>query len=143
LFFSGSVKYAVDSKGRVNIPARFRNQIQLGDDSEGLMFYVTSGGKTPCLFVYPPRVFEKMAEKMEDEIGPILDPNENMPTYTELMASAEACRCDNQGRLIVPKKHLEWAQISGEVVIIGLGKRIQLWNPRLFEQYIRKSSIPA
>ena len=143
MFFSGSVTYAVDQKGRVNIPSKFRNQLQRGEDAEGLIFYVTTGGKLSCLNVYPPEIFENMAEQMEDETGPILDPNNNMPTYTELMASAESCRCDSQGRLVIPKKHLDAAQIDKEVKIVGLGKRIQLWNPQLFEQYTMKNSHPA
>ncbi len=139
IFFSGSSIYTVDSKGRVNIPARYRSQLTRDSStSDGLVFYVTTGGNMKCLNVFPPEVFESIAKKMEEECGAILSPNENMPTFTKMMADAESCRCDNQGRLIVPKKHLKEAEIDNKVKIVGLGQRIQLWNPDLFEEYVSK-----
>ena len=142
-FFSGSVIHTVDSKGRINIPARYRNQLgrDAADNGDGLVFYVTTGGPADCLNVIPLEDFEIMASKMEDECGPFLNPNESIRDFTEMMASAEACRCDQNGRLIVPKKHMEKAGIQDEVKIVGLGKRIQLWNPDRFETYILKQNL--
>jgi len=132
-FFTGSYNYSVDLKGRVNIPARYRSQ--MNQDPEGLYFYVTRG-PNKNLSVFPPEVFENIVEGLEQECGSYLEPNDNRKKYLSTMATAQSCRCDQQGRLIVPKDHLEYADITGEVKIVGLRNRIELWNPTLFEQYV-------
>lgn len=136
-FFTGSYKYSVDVKGRVNIPARYRSQIE--EDSEGQFFYVARGPNIN-LSVFPPEVFENMIEGLERECGSYLEPNDNRRKYLNTMATAQSCRCDKQGRLIVPKEHLEYAKINGEVKIVGLRNRIELWNPDLFDQYVNEQS---
>ena len=52
------------------------------------------------------------------------------------MSNAQPCRSDQQGRIIIPKEHLDYAQIKEEVLIVGLGSRIELWNPELFDKSI-------
>lgn len=137
MFFAGSVLYGVDKKGRINIPAQFRMQLDASKalSGNGQLFYVTVGLEK-CLNVYPESTFEAMVSKMEEETGASLDPNENMPRFVKIMGSTQACRADQQGRIIVPKQQLEEVQIENQVRIVGLGKRIQFWNPELYEAYI-------
>lgn len=137
MFFAGSVLYGVDKKGRINIPAQFRMQLDaskaLGGNCQ--LYYVTVGLEK-CLNVFPEHTFEAMVSKMEEETGATLDPNENMPKFVKIMGSAQTCRADQQGRIIVPKKQLEEVKIESQVRIVGLGRRIQFWNPDLYEAYI-------
>jgi MraZ protein len=148
-FFTGSDTYTVDSKFRVTVPAQYTSQLldRPGQTAEGLTFfavkYSLSGGKFKCIYLILPETFKDMAARMKEECGPILSPNDNMPTYTRLMASAKECRCDRQGRLIIPRKHLEYAQIDQSVMIVGLDDIIQLWKPSQYELYISEPQLSS
>jgi division/cell wall cluster transcriptional repressor MraZ len=139
-FFIGSDIYKVDVKGRVNIPSRYTSQLleNPGDKPEGLNFYVTtwSGGRHTCLILLLPEIFKDMAAKMKEECGPILRPNKNIAKYTKIMASAKACRCDSQGRIIISRRLLKEAQIKDRVLILGLDDIIQIWDPSMYEAFI-------
>ena len=146
-FFVDSGIYKVDQKGRVNIPSRYTNQLieKPGDTAEGLIFYATkysfSDGKFKWINLLLPDIFKNLAAKMKEECGPILNPNKNIKAYNRLMASAKECRCDRQGRIIIPRKHLDYAHITYEVMIVGSDDVIQLWNPELFEEHIVEPDI--
>ena len=140
MFLAGSFLYKVDAKGRINIPSNFRSQIEpaVSLSGEGQMFYVTTDPEG-CLNVFPENIFQDIASKMEGEIGSYLSPNPKMKTYVKVMASAKPCRSDQQGRIIVHKDQLEVADIKDQVLIVGLGQRMQLWNPSRYEVYIQSS----
>jgi MraZ protein len=139
MFFAGSFDHTVDEKGRVNIPASFRSQLPAADD---FSFYVTLG-REGCLYVFPPDVFEQMSIEMEKDTGSFLNPNSNKVVYTHIMALTQSCHCDAQGRLVIPKTHLEKAHIAGKVKIVGLKDKMQLWSPELFERYVQSLEMSS
>lgn len=139
MFFAGSFDHTVDEKGRINIPAVFRSQLPASDE---FFFYVTVGCEG-CLYVFPPEVFELMSIDMEKDTGSFLNPNNNKVIYTQTMALTHPCHCDSQGRLVVPKTHLEKARINGKVKIVGLRDKMQLWDPDLFEKYTQVSQMSS
>lgn len=142
--FSGNFKYTFDSKGRVNIPAQFRNQLveklDDGTDSQDSLFFHITYGKEPCLYVYPRSVFSKLVEKWEDISDPLMgeEDDDKVLLYRQIMAYAQPCRGDSQGRIIIPKDYIDYAEIDDEVLIVGLGSRIELWNPDKFDEYLKK-----
>lgn len=140
VIFSGQFKYTVDSKGRINIPAPFRSQLpdKSAEDeggTDGIFFHVTFG-VDPCLYAFPRSVFKEEVSKLEEECGSFFAPKDKIKLFRRIMSNAQPCRSDQQGRIIIPKEHLEYAQIQEEVLIIGLGSRIELWNPELFKESI-------
>ncbi len=139
MFFAGSFDHTVDEKGRINIPASFRSQLPASDD---FFFYVTVG-REGCLYVFPPEIFEHMSLDMEKDTGSFLNPNINKVVFTQTMALSQPCHCDAQGRLVIPKQHLDRAKIDGKVKIVGLRDRMQLWNPDLFERYIQSIEMSS
>jgi len=134
LAFSGNFKYTVDSKGRVNIPAPFRSQVS--DNT----FHITYGPNT-SLFVYPRERFKEFSMKLERSYGSLASSNEERRYLLKVMYDAHPSRCDQQGRIIIPKKHLEHAKIEKEVLIIGVVSRIEFWNPNIFEEFMHNGSL--
>lgn len=140
MIFSGQFKYTVDSKGRINIPAPFRSQLpdKSADDdggTDGIFFHVTFG-VDPCLYAFPRSVFKEEVAKLEEECGSFFAPKDKIKLFRRIMSNAQPCRSDQQGRIIIPKEHLDYAKIKEEVLIVGLGSRIELWNPELFNESI-------
>lgn len=136
--FSGQFRYQVDSKQRVQIPAPFRNQLidrSEDQDEEGIFFHVTFGSEA-CLYIYPRSIFTKEVAKLQEECGSFFTPPEKTRLFRKFMSNAQPLRSDNQGRIIVPKEHLEYAKIESDVLIVGLGNRFEFWNPDLFRQSV-------
>ena len=140
--FSGQFKYTFDSKGRVNIPAPFRTQLQEkredGSDSQDNLFFHITHGEEPCLYVYPRSEFKKVADKLQSMSDPLLgvEDTEKLKLFRRIMSFAQPVRGDQQGRIVIPKEQIEFAGITDEVLIVGMGNRIELWNPETFKEYV-------
>ncbi len=137
LSFSGKFFYAVDGKGRVNIPAVFRSQLEKGPDHT---FHVLMG-PNDCLFVYPREVFSSIAKQMEQKFGSMATPDEERRFFLQTMANAHPTRCDQQGRILVPAEHLRYAGIGSEVLIIGVVNKLEFWKPQVYEEFVLKGRL--
>jgi MraZ protein len=135
--FSGKFLYTVDAKGRINIPAVFRNQ--LSAESENA-FHITHG-PNDCLFVYPREIFTAIAAKLEVKYGSLATPDEERRFLLETMANAHTVRCDQQGRIVVPREHLDYADIDGDVLIIGVFNKLEFWNPVMYETFMKEGRL--
>ncbi|NQT23722.1 division/cell wall cluster transcriptional repressor MraZ [candidate division KSB1 bacterium] len=139
--FSGQFKYTLDTKGRVNIPALFRKDLQVElenrSESQDNLFFQITYGKEPCLYIYPRSIFNDFAGKLQEQSDSLFGGEESkVKLFRKVMAKSQPSRCDSQGRIIIPKEHIEHAGIENEVLIIGVGNRIELWNPERFEKSI-------
>ncbi|MFH1943392.1 MAG: hypothetical protein ABIL68_14925 [bacterium] len=139
LLFSGEFKNTVDSKGRISIPAVFRNQLS---DESWNTFHITIGSNKN-LTVYPREVFIHVASNWEKSYGSLATPEEQRRFLLDMMANAQPTRCDQQGRIIVPKKHLDYAKIVREVTIIGMVTKIEFWNPDMYADFMRRGMLTS
>ena len=139
LAFSGQFQYTVDVKGRINIPADFRRQLS----EESLSTFHITFGPNASLFVYPREVFVHIASRLEEKYGSLATPEEERRFFLELMAHAQPSRCDGQGRIIVPKTHLDYSNIQKEVLIIGAVNKLEFWNPEHYETFFKQSSLSS
>lgn len=130
--FRGSYTHAIDHKGRVSIPARYRRQLS-GDAEE--TFVVLRGLET-CIALYPSDEFRRLDERLRsrsfaDEIN---------RRYQRMMLSESRDETlDAQGRVALPPRLIAHAQIEKEVLIVGLLDHLEVWNPELFENYLQSS----
>ena len=113
--FMGQYDYAVDAKGRLNFPARFR-------DAMGETFIVTRW-LDHCLAAFPAEEFEKVAAKIEEK-GLV----KGRKVSRMLYASAVEVTPDKQGRIQLPAKLREYAGLTKEVVVIGSFDRAEIWD---------------
>ena len=113
----GEYSYAVDHKGRLVIPPKFREFL-------GNSFIVTKG-LDGCLFVFPEEEWEEFENKLMKL--PLSDRDARMFTRF-FFAGATECTLDKQGRITVPVVLREFAQLDKTAVIVGVTNRIEIWD---------------
>ena len=124
--FKGRFSYSVDNKGRLALPAKLRKNVS---PSSNDTFIVTRGFEQ-CLFVYP----QDEWGKVEDSIRG-LSPSNRFFVRTLLQWAVDG-QLDSQARISIPQDLLKFAAIENEVLIIGVLERIELWNPKIYEEYM-------
>lgn len=125
----GEFQYALDDKGRVVIPPRFRRV--LGDQ------VVATRGLDPCISVYSPAEWVKVA----DALLKLSTKQRDVMRY--LLAGAVDIDLDRQGRITLPLHLRQHAGIEREVVVVGLISRIEIWNYAGWQSYIEKAKLSA
>ncbi|MBN1876870.1 MAG: division/cell wall cluster transcriptional repressor MraZ [Anaerolineae bacterium] len=123
--FLGQYTYTIDSKGRLTIPARFRDELP---DT-----VIITRGLDRCLTVYPLDVWEEIAQKVN--ALPITDPR-GRALRRIFFADAVSVELDRQGRVLLPDQLREYSElnITNEVVVVGLDRFLELWSPERWEQ---------
>ena len=121
----GEYQHNMDGKGRVIIPAKFRDE--LGDN------FVATRGLDNCLFVYPMQEWSILEEKLSSL--PLT--SKNARTFARFFFSgATECKLDKQGRMSIPSNLRDYASLKKELVIIGLSSRIELWAKENWNKYM-------
>lgn len=116
--FLGEFVHAIDEKGRLTIPAKFR-----ADLASGL---VVTRGIDRCLAIYPLEEWERLAGRVS--ALPMTD--RRARAFRRLVfASASDAVPDKQGRMLIPPRLREYASLDGEAVVTGLDTYIEVWNP--------------
>lgn len=115
--FTGSVEHSLDDKGRLVVPARFRERLGSG-------FFVTIAEPDPCLALYPASIWNEFCARLE--AAPVKDARYRA-FVRHLFAHTEELSCDNQGRLLLPPALRTWAQIEKDVTSIGSLTRVEVW----------------
>lgn len=121
--FSGKAYHNIDSKGRLFIPAMYREEL-------GERFVVAKGFSDPYLIVYPEREWENLIAKI-DALG--LDKNARA-VKRYVMMSANPTEMDAQGRIIITKEHREFAGLVKETAIVGMSSTLEIWNSEALTQ---------
>lgn len=126
--FRGRHEHAIDAKGRTSLPSRFREALAATGDSRIVM---TTDLLHPCVRVYPWQEWIKHEAAIAEE-----------SQFDELMATARRfaiaesadCDVDKLGRVLVPANLREYAGLERDVVWLGVGKCIELWDKRAWQQ---------
>ena len=126
--FKGSYDYSIDNKGRVNIPAKLRKYVS----PEANDTFVITRGFEQCVFVYPLDEWTSL----EQTIRQLSSTNPKHRYYMRmLLEKATESQLDGQFRISIPKDLLDFARIENEVLIIGVLEHIEIWNPKVYEEY--------
>jgi len=131
--FKGSYIYAVDEKGRLNLPSKLRKYVS----PECNETFVITRGFEQCLWVYPLDEWNKLEEKLR--VLSSYDPEHRIFIRTLLELAVE-CQLDGQARISIPQELREYASIKGEVRILGMLDKIELWEPKIYDGY--KKALP-
>lgn len=120
----GEFNHNLDAKGRVSVPSKFRDDL-------GSSFIVTKGLDN-CLFAYSKEEWIKFEEKLKTL--PLT--NINARNFTRFfLAGATECEIDKQGRINIPQNLREYASLTKDVCIIGVGTRVEIWDKARWESY--------
>ena len=130
--FIGEYEHSVDAKGRVIMPAKLREDI-------GEKFIVTKG-LDGCLFAYSITEWTNF----EDKLKTLPLTNKNARDFVRFFLSgAVECEIDKQGRFLIPGNLREYATLEKEIIIIGVGTRIEIWNKEEWKKYSSDENISA
>ncbi|HEY3236008.1 MAG TPA: division/cell wall cluster transcriptional repressor MraZ [Polyangiaceae bacterium] len=125
--FRGQFTHTLDAKGRISLPARFREAL-LSDG--GPRFILTPDVFDPCLHLYPMSAWEEFERKVA--ALPSLD--EHAVRFRRLYVSAAVeCELDGSGRVLVTPGLREKAGLEREVVWAGMGRILELWSKARWE----------
>ncbi len=133
--FKGRENFSIDSKGRVNIPAKMRKSIT----AEANDTFVVTRGIDKCIVAYPSDEWKKYEESFQ-KLNQYDDKNRFF--LRVVLPLCEEVTLDSQQRILLPKHLLEYAGIEGRVLVIGMMDHIEFWNPNEYEQYMREYNIP-
>ncbi|MDO4331072.1 MAG: division/cell wall cluster transcriptional repressor MraZ [Eubacteriales bacterium] len=115
--FMGEYNHTVDAKGRLIIPSKFREV--LGDK------FVVTKGLDGCLFVYDNAEWNAFEEKLK---AMPISKKDNRMFVRHFLAGAAEVEVDKQGRILIPGKLREFAEITKDVVLVGAAGHIEIWS---------------
>ncbi len=129
--FRGHYEKKVDAKGRVSIPAKFREVISEKHDENVMVTTLKNS-----LVAYPMDEWMRLEEKMLDL--PEFSPEVNSFQFVFLSGAVE-CSIDKQGRILLPPLLRKYAKLEKEVVFVGLLRRFQIWSKEIWEGEFEKA----
>lgn len=128
---SGEYFNTLDEKGRISFPAKIRG------DLPGNSLFVTKA-LDHCLWLFSPEEWEKVRESIEGKAS-LFKQNSRLVSRV-LCAPAVEVEFDKSGRLLVPPSLREYAGLSKDCVILGLGNYIELWDAAAYKQYMDENA---
>lgn len=131
--FRGQFTHSIDSKGRISIPAKLRKHIA----AEANDAFVMTKGTSKCIDIYPLDEWQLMEQKLL-KLNPFNPDDAKFIRMFSQFASEDTM--DSQARILIPQPLIEYAQIEKEVLILGALKKIEVWNPNIYEDYINQST---
>ncbi|MDJ0313256.1 division/cell wall cluster transcriptional repressor MraZ [Arthrobacter sp. H35-D1] len=123
--FLGTHSPRLDEKGRIILPAKFREELASG--------LVLTKGQENCIYVFSAREFEKVLTQMQDA------PLSNMAArdYIRIFLSGASDEVpDKQGRVTIPATLRAYAGLEKELVVIGAGSRAEIWDATAWNEYL-------
>lgn len=123
--FMGEYQHSVDAKGRLIIPAKFREELGQGA--------VMTRGLDNCLFLFPADEWKILEDKLKTLPLTKADARQFVRFF---FSGATECELDKQGRIIVPSNLREYSQIDKEVTVIGVSNRVEIWSKQRWESYM-------
>ena len=111
----GTYEYAVDAKGRLTIPPKFREEL-------GETFTVTQG-LDACIFVYPQSTWKELEAKIN-----ALPMAKSKGLQRFFLSSAQELTLDSHGRVLLPQELRQFAGLGKEAVVIGVSGRAEIWS---------------
>ncbi len=126
--FMGEFQHSIDEKGRMIIPAKFR-------DTLGANFIITRGLDN-CLFVYPSEDWTALEQKLKA----LSLMKSDARAFTRFFFSgATECELDKQGRVNIPNSLREHAKLDKDCIVIGVSNRVEIWDKETWNGYAQQS----
>lgn len=130
-FFTSEYTGKLDVKGRLVLPAKMKANLPEAASTELFM----REGFEPCLELYPLIEYKKIYSK-------IAGLNEFNAEFRKLQRNffrgSTTVELDSAGRLLIPKSMLQYASLDKEIVVVGMGNRMEIWNPEEYDKFLIK-----
>lgn len=128
--FLGEFRHSLDLKGRIIIPAKFRES--LGEE------FVMTKGLDSCLFLFPMEEWKIMEEKLRALPFTNKDARAFVRFFT---AGASETNLDKQGRALIPQHLRDHCNLDKDAVIIGVPNRIEIWSADMWDNYTNDENL--
>lgn len=123
----GEYHHNLDNKGRVAIPSRFKSRFSEGS--------VITRGLEMCLFLFPRDEWEKVVSKL---IQLPISQQDSRAFSRLILSGAFEVNLDNHGRLLIPEYLRKYAQLKKRVVLVGVHNRVEIWDEKMWQEYVRE-----
>jgi len=130
--FTGEFSYTVDTKGRVNIPAKFRKVLSADNEDT----FVITRGMDPCVWVYPIVVWQNIENDLKN-LSSLSAINRTFVRNT--VRYATPISYDGQGRIQLTTNLINYAGLDKTTLIIGMVNKIEIWNPERLKEIDKKN----
>jgi MraZ protein len=130
MMFMGEYHHTIDAKGRIILPAKFREA--LGEQ------FVATKGLDNCLFVYPHEEWAIIENKLKQLPFTKADARAFVRFF---FAGAAECEADKQGRVLIANNLREYAKLDKDIVIVGVSNRIEIWSREVWEKYSNETEL--
>jgi MraZ protein len=125
--FTGSFFHIMDSKGRVNIPSRYRDILQERRDRQLILTNFDN-----YILAFP----ESEWVKIEAKLGELVLFRKDLRAFQRfLISGVEYCPLDRQGRILVPQNLRDYAKLNREVSLVGAVRCFEIWDKAAFENH--------
>jgi MraZ protein len=127
--FLGQYSHALDSKGRLTIPVRFREEVGAG--------LVMTQGYEPCLLIYPQAAWMSLAQK----VAQMSVASSTARSYARLIfGNAFEAIPDKMGRILIPTVLRDYAGIQEEAIVVGVNSYIEVWSPTRWAETMERDT---
>jgi MraZ protein len=125
--FLGTYNPRLDDKGRLILPAKFREQLEEG--------VVVTRGQERCLYVFPVSEFTRLADQLRQ--APVT--SKQARDYLRVFLSGASDEAvDRQGRVTIPTQLRTYAALTRDCAVIGAGQRVEIWDAAAWETYLNE-----
>lgn len=132
--FSGRTNLVLDDRGRIGMPARYRDELRVGEESK---VWVTTGlePSEKCVLIYPERKWRKVKRALKRQ-----DTSQAHVRWAQrvLAGQAERVLLDSNGRVLIPQNMRDHAGLHKKVVLVGVLDKFELWAEPLYEEVMKK-----
>jgi MraZ protein len=125
--FIGEFSYTIDAKGRINIPAKFRQA--LSEENEET--FILTRGLDPCVWIYPLIEWKKIEADLRNlsSLSAL-----HRTVVRNVTRYASFTQYDKQGRIPVSPSLIEYSHLNKNILIIGMVNKIEVWNPDTLQE---------
>ncbi len=131
--FQGHANINLDEKGRIIIPSKFRRHIL--PEANGILNVTL--GRDKCIWLFPSYQWQNVLVTL-NEVNPYT--KDEVAMKRQMLYYADELSVDSQHRLLIPQELLQMVNIKKEVLLLGQLERIEIWNPKVYEDYLKGNS---
>ena len=134
--FTGEYNNSLDGKNRLNIPAKFRKALDPVNDRT----FVLTRGFDQCLLLYPLNEWQEVETQLS-QLSSIRSRDRDF--VRSITRHATPVQYDSQGRIQIPEVLINFSGIQKDINVIGMIKKIELWDPMILNEWDKEGDIPA
>lgn len=131
MYFVDEYERQLDERGRIILPAKVREKISQ-------TVYITVSPSDKCLHLYTEDEWGEISERLK--MLPITTDSNARAFVRLFFGTASACEVDKQGRILLNKKHIDFADLKKDVVLVGANTKLEIWDKNEWGLYNNKLS---